>query len=1055
MRTALLGFGIITSLLAVSCGKHAYLTPAMVQTSPKPMPTAEAADHAQRYFYERRTGGQDLPLEKYEIAREHAARMPVFSFAHNRRLTKTEARAAAADLGGWASLGPSNQGGRTKVLIIHPNNHDIMYAGSTTGGIFKTTDGGQNWAALADLMPSLGIGAMAFHPNDPETLFAGTGFWFSTISGTNVYGSAVRGAGIYKSTDGGATWNKWGNPDPVQFRYVNRIHVSRNNPDRMYAATWSGVWKSVDGGQSWTVSLRPATSTTGCQAMVMRTDVDTDYLFAACGTSPAENPAIYRIKDAAAGNTWEQVHKPAGMANTTLAIAPSNPSIIYALSASFETDKPEWRNGLLAVFRSTANGDAGTWDARVTNQDPVVINKALLSSNASAFVGVCLPGSPSFGSQGWIHNAIAIDPQDPDRVYVAGIDIYRSDDGGANWGIASFWQAADGPQGAHADVLNLVYHPGFDGSGNQTLYVASDGGIYRTKNSRAALATGLNGGCFPYRNEVAWQPLHNGYTTIQFYTGAVYPGGFSYFGGAQDNGTFRGTEGGKGVWTKLNGGDGMAVLLDPINPNNLYLSTQGFGFRRSTNGGRTFTSGTSGVSDAGLAFVTPVAMDPANPQRLWTGGYRFWTSINGAVSWTAASIVNPTAQGSVSFVAVSAADPNRVLFGTSQGYVYRSRAARESDDATVWESSRPRAGFLSGLAFDPTNADIVYATYSQFNAAANQSHVYRSTDGGATWQGIDGSGENGIPDIPVLCIVADPVDGRQLYIGTDIGVFVSTDGGANWMRDAGPFANVVTETLILNRDTGVTRLYAFTFGRGAWRTDLPNTGTPCAYEIDDPEDPPAFGGTFSLNVRTSDGCRWSALPVGTFVDIGSPASGTGSGKLTYTVPLSTATARRRAGIEIQDRSFSVMQGAAVAVRANDEMAGAAAIASLPYVGVVDTRTFTANAGDPQQSCTQARGQKTAWWIITPQESGAMEVMVQAQRYDAFGNSGFVASLFPLNGTTPGAELACFNVVRNTSAWVFGGQVVNVTAGQRYALMVSATGTAANDGGFTVVGVRKQ
>ena len=1020
---------------------------------PRQSPTAQSADQALRYSIERRSAEGDIPTERYEAARQRVSRMPIYSFSQGRRVPKAEADAFnPGDFGGWVPLGPGNQGGRTRVLLIHPATPEIMYAGSVTGSIWKTTDAGQNWKPMADLLPALGIGSMAFHPNDPETLFVGTGFWFNTLSSSNLFGAAPRGAGIYKSTDGGVSWIKLGNPDPAAFRYVNRIQISRTNPDRIYAATWAGVYASADGGESWKLSLRPAGNTTGCQSMVMRSDVQTDYLFAACGVNTAESPALYRNTDAGGEGVWERVHQPAGMANTTLALAPSNQSVIYALSAGNEPDNAAFRNGLLAVFRSTSNGDAGSWTPQVTNKDPEPLNRGLLSSNSTAYRNICSNGAADFTSQGWIHNVIAVDPRDPDKVFVGGIDIYRSDDGGSNWGIASFWQAADGPQGAHGDNLNFIFHPGYDGEGNQQMFVVGDGGIYRSKNARAAVAHGDRGGCSPFTNQVAWEPLHGGYATLQFYTGAVYPGGAAWFGGAQDNGTYRGSDASPALWTKLRGGDGASVLINPGNPNTLYTSIQNFGFARSVDGGRTFATATKGVDDTGLAFITPVVMDPADPQRLWTGGNTFWTTTNGGLQWTQASTQLTAAQGAVSAMAVAPSDPDRVLMATSQGFIFRNAGARAATADTAWEVARPRSGYVSSLSISPQNPDVIYATYSQFNTATAAGHIWRSTNGGANWEVYEGAGATAIPDIPVLQLMIDPTDAQRLYLATDIGVFVSTDAGASWARDAGPFANVVTEQLILNRDTGVTRLYAFTFGRGAWRAELPNSGTACTYEISGLQPVPAIGGDFTVDVQTGDGCRWAALPFGSMITIQTPGAGSGAGTLRLNMPLNTSTQARQFGIDVQNRTVRASQQGALGVSRNDEVTTAASIATLPYVGVVDSRGLTTGASDPAQSCAPAKGSKTAWWSFTAKDAGELEFTLQGQRYDVFGNSGLTASVYPLTGNTPGAELGCTTIARNTGTWVFSRFTAAVQAGQRYAVMISATGSTATDGGYTVLGI---
>jgi hypothetical protein len=441
--------------------------PATRAKPPKVMPT-DQPDKAYEFYVMKRAGvgPRDLPYEKYEAAQKRADRMRTYSLARQAYTTKRRGASVSAtvDLGGWQPLGPGNQGGRTRVLLIHPTDPQIMYSGAATGGVWKTTNGGQSWAPLTDTFPALGIGAMAFEPGQPDTIYAGTGFWFNSLSGTNVFGSAPRGVGIFRSRDAGVTWERLPQPDGLHFRFINKIIVSRHDVNRIYAATWTGIFRSRDGGQTWQQLVnRGVFPQNGCQDMVARPDTATDYLFATCGTSANSNPAILRRVDAAEDGPWEAVFSNRAAGNTTLAIAPSQPGTIYALSASNGSDNPQWNASLLGVWRSTTNGDPDTWEARVTNTDAVAINTSLLSNNASFYNDVCAGATRSILGQGWIHNALAVDPQDPDRVWAGGIDIYRSDDGGRNWGIASFWQAADEPNGAHADVLGIVFPPDFDG----------------------------------------------------------------------------------------------------------------------------------------------------------------------------------------------------------------------------------------------------------------------------------------------------------------------------------------------------------------------------------------------------------------------------------------------------------------------------------------------------------------------------------------------------------------------------------------------------------------
>src|SRR5581483_10011756 len=165
-----------------------------------------------------------------------------------------------------------------------------------------------------------------------------------------------------------------------------------------------------------------------------------------------------------------------------------------------------------------------------------------------------------------------------------------------------------------------------------------------------------------------------------------------------------------------------------------------------------------------------------------------------------------------SAVAISPTDGNRVMIGTSSGFIHYSEAALSADANTDWLSASPRFGVVSWVAYDPVDPTIAYATYSSFNRStiASDRHIYKTT----------GSGATGIPDIPVHCIVIDPTNRARLYVGTDLGVFVSTDGGANWARENSGFANTPVESLALSNADGIVRLFAFTHGRGAFRVRL-------------------------------------------------------------------------------------------------------------------------------------------------------------------------------------------------------------------------------------------
>jgi photosystem II stability/assembly factor-like uncharacterized protein len=777
---------------------------------------------AEEFFRFKRSPDQKSPIsaEAYLKAREQAERMPGYSIASDaRRPSKKDAKLAGietAGLDGWTQLGPSNVGGRTRALLIDPVDPSIMYVAGVAGGVFKTTDAGASWQAAGDLLPNPSVCSMAFEPGNSNVIYAGTGEGFFN-------GDMVRGAGVFKTTDAGATWVYLDGTAGPDFYYVNDIVVSPVDPRRVYAATRTGVWRSLDAGATWTRVLIPeGTSGSlvqgGCLDLAIRTDVGTDYIFASCGSF--SQATVYR--NTSAGDTenegaqWTPVLREQGIGRTTLAIAPSNQNVIYALASSIV--QGTYDRGLFAVFRSTTGGIEGSWTAQVRNTSATKLNAALLSNTFFALQNECDGSNNLFFNQGWYDNVIAVDPVDSNRVWAGGVDLFRSDDGGTNWGIASYWWGdRDDPQYVHADQHVILFHPQYDGITNNTLFAANDGGVFRTDDARARTAKGRAAACEVENGGVRWRALNNNYGVTQFYYGLPFPNGTSYIGGTQDNGTLKGTDSrGASGWTQAFGGDGGYVAIDPTATNVVYVETTRLSIRKSVDGGNSYAGSTNGIteSSANFLFINPFIMDPIDPLTLWTGGRFLWRTSNGAILWTQASA--EIGGGTVSAIAVAADNSDTVIAGTSAGFIHRTDRGTRSTANTVWPSVRPRSGFVSWVAFDPNNTATVYATYSTFGGE----HVWKSVDGGASWTAIDGAGETAIPDIPVHTIIVDPTNSARLFLGTDLGVFVSLDGGASWAKENNGFANVVTESLSLGVSGGFTYLFAFTHGRSVWRVPV-------------------------------------------------------------------------------------------------------------------------------------------------------------------------------------------------------------------------------------------
>jgi len=799
-----------------------------------------------------------LPVERYAIAINSLDGMAQYSTALRRRFpskrairTMSLSHAAGLNnavgafiqpgttklLGTWVPLGPGNVGGRIRALLIDPKSPDTMYLAAASGGVWKSTDAGGNWSPIADKLVNIDVNALAIDPHDSKVLYAGTGEGYFNFD-------AARGDGIFKSSDAGLSWahltatkNPVGFSGEPDFAHVQKIVVSTVGSSRIYAATGTGIQRSLNGGQTWTRVL-DATKVSGCTDLATQAVSGVPYVFASCGNFA--QGAIYRERDTSDVQTWPRMFQTTNMGRTSLAIAPSQQNVIYALSASLASGT--FKDGLLGVFRSTANGDPNSWTTQTANTDSTKLNTVLLSNPANAFGEDCgFPDAKNqFLNQGWYDNTITVDPKSPDIVWVGGIDLFRSDDAGKNWGVASYWWMDPGayPQYVHADQHNLVFHPQYDGVSNRTLFVSNDGGVFVTNDARATVGNTLDAVCgSPVDGAVGWTRKSGKLSVTQFYWGSAFPDGARYFGGTQDNGTVMGNDqDGADKWLTIQGGDGGYVALDPNDTNTLYAAFTQSNFTKSIDGGKKFTAANDGLSDGRFLFITPFVLDPSSSNRLWTGGDRMYRSDVGAAHWVLAS--NPfdsehypsDNSGVMSAIAVAATDPNTVLAGFAPstalaaggGWIHSTSEGTTSSASTVWPRVRPRLGWVSSIAIDPTNPSIAYATYSSFNSASNSGHVWKSVDRGATWTVWDGSGGNTIPDIPVHVIVIDPTDSRRLFLGTDLGVFTSLDGGLNWNLENTGFPNVITESLVFNSGNP-RRLFAFTHGRGVWRVDLAPT----------------------------------------------------------------------------------------------------------------------------------------------------------------------------------------------------------------------------------------
>ncbi len=765
----------------------------------------DSPDHAAEYHAMRRAGSDDIQ-RSYRMARETMRRM-------ERHSTISAEGTTPNPSGRWRFLGPGNVGGRTRVLLIDPVDPNVMYAAGVSGGVWKSFTGGTQWTPVGDDLTNLAVNTMALHPTDRNVLYAGTGegYFREEQRGTAL---PLRGHGIFVSRDGADTWTQLPSTTGQDFHWVNDLVFSTDDPSRVYAATRTGVWRSKDAGTTWS-NVLPVTVKGGCLDLAFRGDTGGDYLFASCGTF--EQATVYRTANAENDVPWSPVLAEPNMGRTTLAIAPSQPSTIYALSASNEPDLKKYQ-GMLAVWRSDLSGDAGSWSAQVRNNSPDdVLGPFLLTNDATVFNEVCSGKAQNRVTMGWYCNTIAVDPTDPERLWAGGVDLFRSDDGGRTWGRASYWwsEGVEGSAFVHADQHVIAFHPQYDGTTNRIAYFGNDGGVFRTTDARGQVIVGKPALCEDVFPTIPFEPLNHDYGVTQFYHGMVMPDGHTFFGGTQDNGTIRGSfEDGPNQWTRVLGGDGGYVAVD-VDPAFVYAESQFGNVARSQNGGQTFVGFSQGIDTGNFLFVTPMAADPNKSLTVWLGGAQMWRSQNGA-PWFRKSAPFGGAGGLASALAIAPGNSDRIVVGTNQGTIARTNNASLSTPVTSWATAHPRDGFVTSIAFDPSDTNVVYATYAGFGGT----HVWMSTDGGATWSPRDGVDASALPDIPVHSIAVDPTNGDRLYLGTDLGVFVSLDRGQHWSVENTGFAAVVTETVFIGPGAYGPAVYAFTHGRGAWRAEL-------------------------------------------------------------------------------------------------------------------------------------------------------------------------------------------------------------------------------------------
>ncbi|MDQ3073847.1 MAG: hypothetical protein M3Q97_11360, partial [Bacteroidota bacterium] len=544
-----------------------------------------------RHFYEQRA----YPFDKIP----EQARVKAMDYVKTKMQTKTSAASLLAAQPQWRPIGPYTIGGRVKSVVVHPTNPQIVYIGSAAGGAWKTVDGGDNWKPIFDDENGIAFGSLAIDPANPEVLYAATGEASNNID-------AYLSSGVFKSLNGGTTWKLMGLTEVGAF---SKIFVHPKNPGLVVAGSTKGhpgFYKSTDGGLTWEKTLKESISD-----ITLNVNNENEFFVGVKGKG------IFHSTDG--GETWTQKTNglPFEVGYVTVQQSKSNPDILYTLlEAGAQGSDGE-------IFKSSDHG--------------------------ASWVSVHQGGASFFNGQGWYDNYIEINPKNPDIVLAAGIDIFKTKDGGKSWANTTYSYSGGS---VHPDQQHAAFSP----SNPDIVYAGNDGGMYKSTDGAQY-----------------WNSINNNLAITQFYDMAIDHEQDISYGGTQDNGTL-----GKNTndWGSIYGGDGFHVAVNHDNPNIVYGEVAGtdansipWKLNRSTGQSGRIINGIpiSGTNADAAYWSAPLIINPLDGESVFHGRRALYATYNAGETWEA---ISPRYASPITAIGASPVVNGIIYTGSQKGEVY-------------------------------------------------------------------------------------------------------------------------------------------------------------------------------------------------------------------------------------------------------------------------------------------------------------------------------------------------------------------------------------------------